>query len=60
MKLISENRPLFPNLIVEKYKVNELKKEVAKVKKEFQASKLKRAQVVKLILDNRDLFLHFF
>ena len=60
MKLISENRPLFPNLIVEKYKVNELKKEVAKVKKGFQASKLKRAQVVKLILDNRDLFLHFF
>ena len=45
---------------LQKYNVRELKKEVAKVKRGFQASKLKRAKVGKVILNNRALLLHLF
>ena len=41
------------------FTVKELKKEVVKVKKDFQVSKLRRANVEKVILNNHLLFKHF-
>ena len=40
------------------FTVKELKKEVIAVKKDFQASKLRRADVEKIILKNHQHFLH--
>ena len=43
---------------LKKFTVKELKKEVLKVKKDFQVSKLRRAEVEHVILSNHRLFRH--